>query len=113
MTAKNHPVDDALIDIAVARREIIHLFLRDGVLCERERRVVQLLDDGHDAVSRDRAIERATDYLTRTREEDVTWYGKRLIADARLSIVHLDDERQRRRVVTLVPEREHEPDDAA
>jgi hypothetical protein len=100
MSANEHPVDDALVDISRARTSMIRLFMRDGELCGEERTILTLIDISHAAISRDRAIERATDYLTRTPEARVNWYGKRLMTEAGLQLVKGGENK----VVPLFPE---------
>ena len=89
MANNAHPVDGALIDFSMVKREMVEDFLADdGCICEQEEHILAAFKDAVRVVERDRKVERAIEYLQRA--ERITRYGQELWNDAGFSIEPLD-----------------------
>ena len=97
-----HPVDDALIDLAVALDDMLALFLRDNELCDRERAVYATVKRAHAIVGRDRRIEQAFHYY-QNNPDAPSAYGIEKLEAAGLEPIDLGQHRKARTVVPFRP----------
>lgn len=89
MANNAHPVDGALIDFSMVKREMVEDFLTDdGRICEQEAHILAAFNDAVRVVERDRKVERAIVHIQRS--DRITRYGKELWTDAGFSLEPLD-----------------------
>lgn len=89
MANNAHPVDGALIDFSMVKREMVRDFMSDdGEIREQEQQILNAFNEAVGVVERDRKVERAIEYLQRA--ERITRYGQELWNDAGFSIEPLD-----------------------
>lgn len=87
-----HPIDGALCDLSVLRREMVEEFRADdGVICAREQAIILRFDEGRERIMRARNLERAI-ALAVKQEGRVTEYTSRQFASAGLHIAPLEPE---------------------
>ena len=79
MPTHAHPMDDAIFDLALVRRQMIEDFVADdGVVCETERKIISLFDQAVSVVAHDRSVDRVFAHLERMPRGEVTEYTGRL-----------------------------------
>jgi hypothetical protein len=105
MANLSHPVDDALIDLSGAIKEVLHVFMRDQQLCSRERAAYDRLRQAHAVIAQDRRIEQAFHYYQHNPTAPSA-YGLRKLADAGLEVISLDEKRNERKIVQFPTEPE-------
>lgn len=88
-----HPLDTEVLDMHDTKGAMIRVFSRDGVICADERLILDRFESHRRNIGAYRLREIAADALKRN---GVTKLVRRYFADAGLTVVSLDAERQKR-----------------
>ncbi len=103
-----HPIDDGVIDLALARRRVARIFVRDGVLCADEQETLAALDCAHATISDFRLRQKAAEAFALN---GGTIHTGRLFREN--GIVLLDEARARRLGIRLAGNDDAGPQEAA